>query len=231
MKTNRRNAVTLIISTAALVSTLMTTGATLGQTRTAILQTQVAQATVLRQRAIRPKPLHTAITPKVRADVLVVKFREGTRVRERLGLLETDLTDISPAEEQLLQRANLPRQRLFEDLAQINTLVAPNSKRFVKRLFARTDAELDAEKREGENRTGEELADLNLYHRIFIAEANPRETAASSETNLHLFFFFAARDLRFLAGELLGRGFDRGSGTPTSFQAPRTASASVLLSP
>ena len=176
MKTNRRNAVTFIISIVGLVSTLITARATLGQTRTAILQGQVVQATVLKLRSVRPKPLHTTITPKVRADVLVVKFREGTRVRERLGLLEADLTNISPAEEQLLQRANLPRQRLFEDLAQINTVVAPNSKRFVKRLFVRTEAELDAEKREGENRSGEELADLNLYHRIFIADANPRET-------------------------------------------------------
>ena len=176
MKTNRRNAVTFIISIVGLVSTLITARATLGQTRTAILQGQVVQATVLKLRSVRPKPLHTTITRKVRADVLVVKFREGTRVRERLGLLEADLTNISPVEEQLLQRANLPRQRLFEDLAQINTVVAPNSKRFVKRLFVRTEAELDAEKREGENRSGEELADLNLYHRIFIADANPRET-------------------------------------------------------
>src|SRR2546429_6480659 len=101
MKTNRRNAVTFIISIVGLVSTLITARATLGQTRTAILQGQVVQATVLKLRSVRPKPLHTTITPKVRADVLVVKFREGTRVRERLGLLEADLTNISPAEEQL----------------------------------------------------------------------------------------------------------------------------------
>jgi len=48
----------------------------------------------------------------------------------------------------------------------------------VRRLFARTEAELDAEKREGESRIGEELADLNLYHNIFIADANPRDTEA-----------------------------------------------------
>jgi subtilisin family serine protease len=167
MKTVRKSAITLFAS----ISLLVIAGATLGQTRTFALQEPV-----LKQRAVRTKPVRTSLSPKVRSDVIVVKFREGTRVRERLGQLEADLTNIAPAEEQLLQRANLSRQRLFQDLAQVNNLVAPNSKRFVRRLFARTEAELDAEKREGESRIGEELADLNLYHNIFIADANPRET-------------------------------------------------------
>jgi DNA-binding CsgD family transcriptional regulator len=152
MKTIRKSAITLLASVAVLVIG----GATLGQTPTLAVQTPV-----LKQRVVRAKPARTILSPKLRSDVIVVKFREGTRVRERLGQLEADLTNITPAEEQLLQRANLPRQRLFQDLAQINNLVAPNSKRFVRRLFARTEAELDAEKREGESRIGEELADLS----------------------------------------------------------------------
>lgn len=167
MKTIRNSVITLLASVAVLV----VGGATLGQPPTLAVQTPV-----LKQRVVRAKPARTILNPKLRSDVIVVKFREGTRVRERLGQLEADLTNITPAEEQLLQRVNLPRQRLFQDLAQINNLVAPNSKRFVRRLFERTEAELDAEKREGESRSGEELADLNLYQNIFIADANPRET-------------------------------------------------------
>jgi hypothetical protein len=171
METITRKAVKLTAYVVASIAILVSAGATLGQIRIATLQ-----APALKARAVRSKPARTVVTPAMRADVVVVKFREGTRVRERLGQLESDLANISAAEEQLLLRANLARQRLFQDLAQVNNLVAPNSKRFVRRLFARSEAELDTEKRLGESRVGEELADLNLYQRIFIADANPRET-------------------------------------------------------
>src|SRR5262245_16341000 len=92
----------------------------------------------LKQRVVRAKPARTILNPaKARADVVIIKFREGTHVRERSGQLEADLSNLSDVEERLLQRANLPRQRLFQDLAQVNTTIGPNSKRFVTRLFTR----------------------------------------------------------------------------------------------
>jgi hypothetical protein len=94
MKTIRKGAIALLASVAVLV----VGGATLGQT-----PTLAVQAPVLKQRVVRAKPARTILTPKLRSDVIVVKFREGTRVRERLGQLEADLTNITPAEEQLLQ--------------------------------------------------------------------------------------------------------------------------------
>ena len=140
-------------------------GATLAQ-----IPIQTTQFVALKQRPVRLKPAKTILnTAKSRADVIVVKFREGTRIRERAGQLEADLANISDAEDRLLQRANLPRQRLFQDLSQVNALIAPNSKRFVRRLFTRPVDALDAEKRSGEARLGEELPDLNLYYFIFIA--------------------------------------------------------------
>src|SRR5205823_1131088 len=75
-----------------------------------------------------------------------------------------------------LQRGNLPRQQIFRDLAQINAAVAANSKRSIRRLFTGPENELDTEKRDGEGRIGEELADLNLYFYIFIADANARDS-------------------------------------------------------
>ena len=102
--------------------------------------------------------------------MIVVKFREGTHIRERAGQLEADLANISDAEDRLLQRANLPRQRLVSKISsQVNALIAPNSKRFVRRLFTRPVDALDARKGRGEARIGEELPDLNLYYFIFIA--------------------------------------------------------------
>jgi hypothetical protein len=131
----------------------------------------------LRQRVVWPKPVRTTLNPaKARADVIVVKFLEGTHVRERAGQLEADLRNLSDAEERLLERANLPRQRLFEDLARFNSLIGPGSKRFVRRLFTRPENELDADKRAGESRIGEELADLNLYYLILAGDAKVDET-------------------------------------------------------
>src|SRR5205085_358916 len=102
-------------------------------------------------------PAKTILNPaKARADIVVVKFREGTHIRENLGQLVADLSNLSDAEERLLQRASLPRQYLFQELAQVNTTVAPNTKRFVRRLFSRPEAELNDEKNAGETKTGEE---------------------------------------------------------------------------
>src|SRR5690242_2881077 len=74
MKTIRNSAIRLLASVAVLVIG----GATLGQTP--IL---AVQAPVLKQRVVRAKPARTILNPKLRSDVIVVKFREGTRVRER----------------------------------------------------------------------------------------------------------------------------------------------------
>jgi len=138
---------------------------------------QAPQAATLKPRTAHGKPATTILNPaNARTDVVVVKFIEGTHIRERAGQLEADLRNLSDAEERHLQRANLARQRLFQELAQINAAIAPNTKRLVKRLFSRPEAELDAEKREGEANTGEELADLNLYHQIVIADAKADET-------------------------------------------------------
>ena len=85
---------------------------------------------------------------------------------------------LAAAQEQAVhpQRADLPRQRLFQELGWINGAIAPNSNRFVTRLFTRPEDELTAEKLQGEARIGEELADLNLYHYILITDAKPDET-------------------------------------------------------
>ena len=75
---------------------------------------QLGRGATLKQRAVRPKPAKTTINlSKARADMVIVKFREGTHVRENLGQLQADLSNLSDAENRFLQRANLSRQQLF----------------------------------------------------------------------------------------------------------------------
>ena len=172
MRTLKQKIVRVALSTLFTVPILVSAVAMFAQA-----PSHPGQPAALKQRVVRPKPARTVINPaKARADVIVLKFREGTRIRERAGLLEADLINLSDAEERLLQRADLPRQRLFQELAWINGAIAPNSNRFVTRLFTRPEDELTAEKLQGEARIGEELADLNLYHYILITDAKPDET-------------------------------------------------------
>jgi len=70
MKTIRNSVITLLAS----VTVLVVGGATLGQTPILAVQTPV-----LKQRVVRAKPARTILNPKLRSDVIVVKFREGTR--------------------------------------------------------------------------------------------------------------------------------------------------------
>src|SRR5262249_26815552 len=87
--------------------------------------TQAAPPGTVRQRVVWPKPEKTILNPaKVQVGAIVVKFREGTHVRERAGQLEADLTNVSQAEDRLLQRTGLARQRLFQDLMEVNKLIA-----------------------------------------------------------------------------------------------------------
>src|SRR5215510_10675891 len=54
--------------------------------RASAAPTQTAPPATLRQRVVWPKPGKASLNPaKVKADVIVVKFREGTHVRERAG--------------------------------------------------------------------------------------------------------------------------------------------------
>ncbi len=168
MKTLGRNTAKLRMSGLVAFFLLASTGAAFSQV--------LAQSGWLKPGVVWQKPSHTLLTSKVRPDVIVVKFREGTHVRERLGQFEADLSGISAAEDRILQRGNLARQQIFQDLAQINAAVAPNSKRYIRRLFTGPENELDTEKRDGEGRIGEEVADLNLYFYILIPDATARDS-------------------------------------------------------
>jgi hypothetical protein len=117
------------------------------------------------------------LTNKVRQDVIVVKFQEGTRIRMLAGVLQADPAT-SPRDAALLSRANLTRQSVFGQLAEVQRLIGDGTKYAIRPLFRKAEADLDREKQVGEQATGEELADLNLYYEIRIANSDRRQTEA-----------------------------------------------------
>jgi hypothetical protein len=165
-----RSAATITVSILVIISLTATAGTAFGQT---IFSAQP----VLRQRAVPVKPLRAVLNAGTKSDVIVVKFREGTHVREGAGQLVSNPADISSSDDQLLFRANLFRQQIAPQLTQFNNLVSPNLNRYIERAFKRSVAELDAEKQTGEAASGAELADLNLYYNVLIPNSTPTNTA------------------------------------------------------
>lgn len=96
-------------------------------------------------RAVFPKPEQPEIRLSDRWDLLVVKFQENTDVRLRLG------------------RLTAPE---YVDMAPVRTVLAQYPGTRVERLFSRSESEYDRERRIGEQQSGRELADLNLYFAV-----------------------------------------------------------------
>src|SRR5205823_5752796 len=80
LKTLKQKIVTVALSTLFTASILASAVAMLALAQD---PSHPGQPAALKQRVVRPKPARTVINPaKARADVIVVKFREGTRIRE-----------------------------------------------------------------------------------------------------------------------------------------------------
>ncbi len=106
---------------------------------------QVKNAQALIHRIAPTKPGHTLLTDAVYHDQIVVKFREGTRIRLRNKVLKA------------LNGKNL---------AQLHDMLDKHGRPRVSRLFSRSEAGLDDDKTRGEARTHQQLADLNLYYMV-----------------------------------------------------------------
>ncbi|BAV33895.1 hypothetical protein SCL_1590 [Sulfuricaulis limicola] len=102
------------------------------------------------QRHAPIKPQHTQVAGQVQKDRIVVKFNEGTTVRLR----GKQLKSLAGA-----------------DLAAFNTLLQNYPGTTVQRLFSRPEPDLEQEKDDAEQRSGWQLADLNLYYMIQLPSA------------------------------------------------------------
>jgi hypothetical protein len=102
-------------------------------------------AGTLKPRVVPEKPLHTVIGGGQSRKVIEVKFVEGSRIRIREGRLTTAGNYSLDSLELLLNRYPVKK---------------------VESLFSRTETELAAERLSAVSRSGEEMADLNLYYRL-----------------------------------------------------------------
>lgn len=99
------------------------------------------------KRKLPDKPVHTIVEEGATQDAIIVKFIEGTDVRLRNGKLISlrghDLATL---------RATLAQHRVLE----------------LNRLFDSNEQELTGNKYRGQQMSGQELADLNLYYRLSV---------------------------------------------------------------
>lgn len=118
---------------------------------------------------LRPvKPAASVPSPHLLPDEIVVKFKEGTRVRLRAGALRFEDGALAQTERTLLARQGLASTRVASDVSAANALLAGAG---LERLFDRDEAELERDKARGEANRAEELADLNLYFGVRVDPA------------------------------------------------------------
>jgi hypothetical protein len=121
----------------------------------------------LAPRAAAVKPVQTEPDERLHADVLVLKFHEGSRVRLEDGLLVAHHAERTEAEAFRLERADLDADQIEVSVQIANDLLAGQG--MIERLFVEADPEaLAMEQAAGEQLTGEELADLDLYYQVVL---------------------------------------------------------------
>ncbi|HLM45713.1 MAG TPA: S8 family peptidase [Myxococcaceae bacterium] len=126
-----------------------------------------SSVTVLEPRLSTVKPTSPELDSATPVERLVVKFHEGTRVRMRGGALRALAAERSSAEHGYLERRGLSEGKLRSDLGQVHRLLnhvprlGPAS-----RLFRQDELTLAEGKRLAEERSGKQLADLDLYFEV-----------------------------------------------------------------
>jgi serine protease len=125
----------------------------------------VPGAGAMKPRALAAKPTRAVKSPHFLDDEVIVKFKEGTRVRLRGGGLSFDPRALSGNEPALLARNALSHVAVTRDVQAANALLSSAA---VDRYFDRAEADLERDKRLGEANVAEELADLNLYFQIKV---------------------------------------------------------------
>ena len=126
-----------------------------------------SSVTVLEPRLSTVKPTSPELDSATPVERLVVKFHEGTRVRMRGGALRALAAERSSAEHGYLKRRGLSEGMLRSDLGQVHRLLnhvprlGPAS-----RLFRQDELTLAEGKRLAEERSGKQMADLDLYFEV-----------------------------------------------------------------
>src|SRR5829696_5993435 len=100
-----------------------------------------------KERPVSAKPANTTIRPEHEYHgALVLKLREGSRVRLRGGRFHFDSRSLRSDERDLLRRATLEEDEAARGVAEVNGLLARHPTFGVERLFARDERVLEGEK-------------------------------------------------------------------------------------
>lgn len=126
-------------------------------------QAAVAAAPLLERTAPR-KGAFGLHRDDVRVPRLVIKLHEGTRVRVRGDKVVQISQDRTDRERGRMAQLSLTDAKVAADLASVERLVSAHARTLgIRRLFTAPEQVLADRKVEGERRSGEELADLDLY--------------------------------------------------------------------
>ena len=107
------------------------------------------------------------LSPEVAIDSVVIKFHEGTHVRLRGRSLVTLPRDAR--ENQRLAKLGLSAIQVENDVRAMQALLASSAQfRGLERQFSISEDVLAAQRAAGEARSGQELADLDLYYRVRV---------------------------------------------------------------
>ncbi len=122
---------------------------------------------VLEPRLPTIKPTTPELDEETPVQRVVVKFHEGTRVRLRGGRMRALASDRNEYERLSLKRRGLSEGRLQADLTTAHSVFEriPRGGQ-MGRLFRETELTLAQHKRDAEERTGKEMADLDLYYEV-----------------------------------------------------------------
>jgi hypothetical protein len=131
-----------------------------------------------RERVKPAKPQKTEVNERSQHQVIVIKFLEGSRIRQRDGKLVAESHKRSDEDKQRLQRSKLSDAAIDKQLGRVHDLLKKHPTHRLERLFSRAEAELDNDKTEGDKHSDEELADLNLYFRVYLHGVSAAESAA-----------------------------------------------------
>jgi hypothetical protein len=162
------------------------TGALAGLALWAMAPAVEAASKPLAPRAAAVKQSGRELPSGTRVERLVVKFHEGSRVRLRGNRLAVLATERGPAERALLSARGLSESRLAEDVRAADLLLerAPRA-RALGRLFQEDEATLESRKASGEEQSGQQLADLNLYFEVPLVPGTTSEQVAELVASLN----------------------------------------------
>jgi subtilisin family serine protease len=128
---------------------------------------QASGVKVLDPRLSTVKPTSPELDPETPVQRLVVKFHEGTRVRVRGGTLRVMSAERNRAEHGRMARHGLSENKVRVDLtAALKVMELTPRMGPPGRLFRQDELTLAERKRLAEERSGKEMADLDLYFEV-----------------------------------------------------------------